>query len=353
MEYQQLGRSGLRVSRLTLGTMTFGGRGQFRTVGETDLDGARRQIQIAMDAGVNLIDTADIYSAGAAEEIVGNALSAGGLRDKVLLATKARFAMGPGANDAGLSRQHLIEACESSLRRLQTDHIDLYQVHEWDGQTPLEETLAALEHLLQSGKVRYVGCSNFAGWQVMKALGIAHRTGLPAFISQQVYVSLQERSAEYEIVPSAIDQGLGLLIWSPLAGGLLSGKYRRGQDPPQGARHSTEWTEPPIYDEDKLYDTIEVLVEIAEGHGVSPAQIALAWLLARPGITTVVIGARTDEQLRDNLKAAALELSTEEHARLEQVSRPPLIYPFWHQRNSAADRLSAADLSLIAPHQQD
>jgi aryl-alcohol dehydrogenase-like predicted oxidoreductase len=348
MEYRQLGRSGLRISKLTMGTMTFGGHGNFANVGATDLDGARRQIEMAMDAGVNLIDTADIYSGGAAEEIVGQALR--GMRDKVLVATKARFPMGSDPNDAGLSRHHLIRACEASLRRLETDHIDLYQVHEWDGQTPLEETLAALDHLLSSGKVRYVGCSNFAGWQVMKALGIADRTGLPRFVSQQVYLSLQAREAEYEIVPSAIDQGLGLLIWSPLAGGLLSGKYRRGQDAPPGTRGASEWSEPPIYDAGKLYDTIEAIVEIAEGRGVSPAQIALAWLLERPGITSVIVGARTDEQLADNLAAASLSLSADETARLEAVSRPPLIYPFWHQLGSANDRLGEADLSLIAPY---
>lgn len=351
MDYRQLGRSGLRFSKLILGTMGFGGSGQFRGVGEIDLNGARRQIDLALDAGVNVIDTADIYSAGAAEELVGQALA--GRRDRVLLATKARFAMGPGPNDAGLSRYHLIEACEASLRRLQTDHIDLYQVHEWDGQTPLEETLGALEHLLHSGKVRYVGCSNFAGWQVMKALGIARQGQLPEFVSQQVYLSLQERSAEYEIVPSAIDQGLGLLIWSPLAGGLMSGKYRRGQPPPPGSRHASEWSEPPVYDEDKLYDTVDVLVEIAEARGVSAAQVALAWLLARPAITSVIVGARTDEQLQDNLAAATLDLSEDEHNRLEVVSRPPLIYPFWHQRASAGERLGAADLSLIGPHQRN
>jgi aryl-alcohol dehydrogenase-like predicted oxidoreductase len=348
MDYRQLGRSGLRVSELILGTMGFAGGGQFSGVGQIDLDGARRQIDMALDAGVNVIDTADIYTAGASEELVGRALE--GRRDRVLLATKARFAMGKGPNDAGLSRHHLIEACEASLRRLQTDHIDLYQVHEWDGQTPLEETLGALEHLIQSGKVRYAGCSNYAGWQVTKALGIAQDRGLPKFVSQQVYLSLLERSAEYEIVPSAIDQGLGLLIWSPLAGGLLSGKYRRGQPPPEGARHASEWSEPPVFDEDKLYDTVEVLVEIAEAHGVSAAQVALAWLLARPAITSLIVGARTEQQLADNLAAAELELTPDEHARLDEVSRPPLIYPFWHQRASASDRLSAADLSLIGPY---
>jgi aryl-alcohol dehydrogenase-like predicted oxidoreductase len=349
MEYRQLGRSGLRVSALTLGTMGFAGSGNFGPVGQLDLADASRQIDMAIDAGINLIDTADIYSLGASEEVVGQALK--GRRDQVLIATKARFSMGPGPNDAGLSRHHLIEACEASLRRLQTDHIDLYQVHEWDGQTPLEETLGALDHLVQSGKVRYVGCSNFAGWQVMKALGIADRDRLPRFVSQQIYLSLHERSAEYEIVPSAIDQGLGLLIWSPLAGGLLSGKYRRGEDAPEGSRRfSGTWTEPPIYDEDKLYETIDALVAISEAHGVSPAQIAIAWLLARPGVSTLIIAARTEAQLADNLAATSVELAPEETARLEAITRPPLIYPFWHQRNSASDRLGPADLSLISPY---
>ncbi len=348
MEHRQLGRSGLRISALTLGTMGFGGRGGFSRIGSADVDGGRRQIDLALDAGVNLIDTADMYSTGGAEEILGQAL--GSRRDRVLLASKARFAMGDGPNDAGLSRHHLIEACEASLRRLQTDHIDIYQLHEWDGQTPLEETLGALDDLVRSGKVRYVGASNFAGWQVMKALGIARASGLPAFVSQQIYLSLQERSAEYEIVPSALDQGLGLLIWSPLAGGLLSGKYRRGQPPPEGSRQAGDSDEPPVYDEDKLYDTIEVLVQIAEGHGVSAAQVALAWLLARPGITSVIVGARTEDQLTDNLAAATLELTPEEQAQLEAASRPPLIYPHWHQRAHASDRLGAADLSLIASY---
>src|SRR5947209_10522991 len=348
VEYRQLGRSGLRISAMTLGTMGFGGGGMFANVGTGDVQDARRQIDLALEAGVNMIDTADVYSMGKTEEIVGEAL--GSRRDDVILATKARFPMGDGPNDAGLSRHHLVRACEASLRRLGTDYIDLYQLHEWDGQTPLEEPLGALEHLVQSGKVRYVGCSNFAGWQVMKALRIARAEGLPAFVSQQVYLSLQERSAEYEIIPSAIDQGLGLLIWSPLAGGLLSGKYRRDQPPPEGSRHTGQWDEPPVYDEGKLYDTVDVLVEIADAHDVSPARVALAWLLGRPGITSVIIGARTDEQLSDNLAAAELELSGEEAARLEEVSRPPLLYPFWHQRKTASDRLSDADRSLIGPY---
>ncbi len=348
MEYRPLGRSGLTVSALTLGTMTFGGRGAFKAVGDTDLQGARRQIDMCLDAGVNLIDTADVYSAGRSEEIVGEALE--GRRDDVLLATKVRFPMGDGPNQAGLSRHHIITGCEDSLRRLRTDHIDLYQVHEWDGQTPLEETLGALEHLVSSGKVRYVGVSNYAGWQLMKALGTADRQHLPRFVSQQIYYSLQERSAEYELLPLAVDQGLGTLVWSPLAGGLLSGKYRRGQEPPEGSRHVGDWDEPPVYDEDRLYDTVDVLVEIADGHGVSAAQVALAWLLDRPTVSSIVIGARTDEQLADNLKAAELELSQSERARLEEVSRPPLLYPYWHQRKTAADRLGPADRALLEPY---
>src|SRR5919109_5044423 len=230
MDYRQLGRSGLRVSALALGTMTFGGRDDFANVGSTDVAGARRQIDLCLDAGINLFDTADVYSAGLSEEILGEALD--GRRDRVLLATKARMPMGDGPNDAGLSRHHLIASCEASLRRLRTDHIDLYQVHEWDGATPLDETLEALDTLVRSGKVRYVGCSNYAGWQLMKALGVSERRGLERFVSQQIYYSLQARDAEYELVPAAIDQGIGILVWSPLAGGLLSGKYRRGVEGP-------------------------------------------------------------------------------------------------------------------------
>jgi aryl-alcohol dehydrogenase-like predicted oxidoreductase len=347
MDYRQLGTSGLHISALTLGTMTFGGQGNFAKVGDTDLAGAKRQIDMCLDAGVTMIDTADVYSTGGSEEIVGEALA--GKRDDVILATKVRMTMGDGPNDEGLSRHHVISGCEASLRRLRTDHIDLYQVHEWDGLTPLEETLGALQYLVDTGKVRYVGVSNYAAWQLMKTLGIAERDRLPRFVSQQIYYSLQERSAEYELLPLATDQGLGTLVWSPLAGGLLSGKYRRGQEGPEGSRHFGGWDEPPVYDEDKLYDTIDVLVEIADGHGVSAAQVALAWLLGRPTISSVIIGARTDEQLADNLKAAELQLTDGERDRLEEVSRPSLIYPYWHQRKTASARLSAADLTLLAP----
>jgi aryl-alcohol dehydrogenase-like predicted oxidoreductase len=349
MDYRQLGRSGLRVSPITLGTMTFGGEGIFAVAGSSQLPEATRLIDLALDAGVNVIDTADAYSGGAAEEIVGQALTS--RRDRVLISTKVRFATGTGPNDSGLSRHHVIEACEASLRRLRTDHIDLYQLHEWDGETPLEETLAALDHLVQSGKVRYVGCSNYSAWQMTKALGIAEYRSLARFVSTQVYYSLQERSVEHEIVPACLDQGLGMLIWSPLAGGLLSGKYRRGHDAPGSGRHLDQrWPEPPIYDWDALYDTIEVLVEAAEELGASPAQVALAWLLHRPGITSVIAGARTAEQLSANLEAARLQLDDDVMRRLDEVSRPPLPYPRWHQATSASDRLGAPDLAVTAPY---
>ncbi len=348
MEYRQLGHSGLRVSTITLGTMGFGGTGWAASVGQIDVDGAREQIAIARDAGVNLIDTADVYSEGLSEEIVGAAL--GKDRDEVLLATKVRMPMGEGPNDAGLSRHHVIRGAEASLRRLGTDYIDLYQVHEWDGQTPLEETLSALDSLVQSGKVRYLGASNYAGWQLMKALGVSERLGYQRFVSQQIYYSLQARDAETELVPVSLDQGLGILIWSPIAGGLLSGKYRRGTDAPAGSRHLSDWDEPPVHDEDKLFDTIDVLIEIGEAHSVSAAQVALAYLIGKPAVTSVIVGSRTTEQLSDNLAAAMLTLSVDEVARLDDVSAEPLRYPHWHQAKTSADRLSAADLSLLGRH---
>jgi aryl-alcohol dehydrogenase-like predicted oxidoreductase len=348
MEYRQLGRSGLRVSTITLGTMGFGGSGWAAAVGQIDVQGAKRQIDMARDAGVNLFDTADVYSNGASEVLLGQAL--GSNRQDVLVATKVRMPMGDGPNDAGLSRHHIIRAAEASLRRLSCDYIDLYQVHEWDGQTPLEETLAALDHLVSSGKVRYIGCSNYAAWQLTKALWISDREGLERFVSQQVYYSLQARDIEYEIVPVCVDQGLGILVWSPIAGGLLSGKYRRGVDAPAGSRHLGDWSEPPVHNEDKLYDTIEELVAIGKAHDASAARVALAYTMAKPAVTSVIVGARTPEQLEDNLGAAELILSAEEMDRLDAVSAQPLLYPFWHQANNSGDRLSAADLTLLARH---
>jgi aryl-alcohol dehydrogenase-like predicted oxidoreductase len=258
--------------------------------------------------------------------------------------------VGEGPNDGGLSRHHIVRSVEASLRRLRTDWIDVYQAHEWDGQTPLEETLAAFDALVKSGKVRYVGCSNYAGWQLMKALSVADRHGYQRYVSQQIYYSLQARDAETELVPVSIDQGLGILVWSPLAGGLLSGKYRRGEPTPEGTRRFQGWDEPPVHDEEQLYDTIDVLLDIAGKRDVSAAQVALAWLLGRPGVTSVIIGARTDEQLTDNLAAAELALSEDERARLDEVSQEPLRYPHWHQRNTASDRLGPATETYLRPY---
>ncbi|TBW39986.1 aldo/keto reductase [Siculibacillus lacustris] len=342
MEYRLLGRSGLKVSALTLGTMTIGGGGKFAQVGSVDLAGARRLIDTAVDAGVNLIDTADVYSAGLSEEIVGEVLEHRYAKG-VLIATKARYAMGDGPNDRGLSRHHLIRACEASLKRLRTDAIDLYQVHQWDGLTPVEEIMEALDSLVRQGKVRYVGCSNFAGWHIMKALGVAERDHRQRFVSQQIHYTLEAREAEYELLPISLDQGLGILVWSPLAGGLLSGKHRRDVSP-EGTRLLAGWPEPPIRDHERLWTIVDELVAIGDARGVSAARIALAWVMSRPAVSTVVIGARTEAQLLDNLAAAEVKLDADELARLDAVSRPPLLYPYWHQAWTASDRLGPSDL---------
>lgn len=346
MENRRLGGSGLNVSVLSLGTMGFGTDAGFARVGDVDLDGARRQVDLCLDAGVNLFDTADVYSRGGSEEVLGQALV--GRRDDVLLATKVRFPMGDGPNDAGLSRHHIIRACEASLRRLGTDRIDLYQLHERDGVTPAQETLEALDTLVTQGKVRYVGVSNFAAWQVAKYLGVAERDHLPRFVSQQIHYSLLSRDAEYELIPMSVDEGLGNLIWSPLAGGMLSGRYRRGNQETQGRYDQLdENTEPPIHDPEQLFDLIEVIVGIADGHGVSPAQVSLAYLLGKPGVTSLVIAGRTEQQLADNLAAVELTLADDEIATLDAATEPRLIYPFWHHLATAADRLSAGDLTLL------
>jgi aryl-alcohol dehydrogenase-like predicted oxidoreductase len=346
MRYRQLGRSGLRVSELTLGTMGFGGSGRFADVGDIGVTDAQRQLDLCLDAGINLVDTADAYSDGASEEVLGEALK--GRRDRLLVATKARFPTGPGPNDQGLSRHHLIAACEASLKRLQVDHIDLLQVHEWDGSVPLEETLEALDSLVTSGKVRYIGCSNFSGWHLAKSIGVAERLRLQPFVASQIYYSLESRDAEYELIPAAIDGGVGVLVWSPLAGGRLTGKYRRDRPAPEGARGASKTTDPfPIRDQEHLYDVVDTLVEIADARGCTPAQVALAWLLGRPGVTSLIVGARDEGQLADNLAATELELTAEEAERLERISRPPLLYPYWHQAASLGDRTSPADRALL------
>jgi aryl-alcohol dehydrogenase-like predicted oxidoreductase len=268
----------------------------------------------------------------------------------LVIATKARFNMHGRPNTGGNSRINLIAECERSLKRLRTDWIDLYQLHQWDGETPVEETVDALDALIRSGKVRYIGCSNFSGWHIMKSLATADRLARHRFVSQQIHYTLQAREAEYELVPISLDQGLGILVWSPLAGGLLSGKFRGGAGP-EGSRHfNRAHREPPIYDEEWLSAVVDTLVSVADARGVPSSTVALAWLLGRPGVSSVIIGARTEQQFKENLAATELKLSEEELARLDKVSRPPLLYPYWHQAWSAKDRLSASDLSLLGPH---
>ena len=348
MEYRLLGRSGLKVSTVTMGTMTIGGEGWAKQTGNLGVSEASRLVDLCLDAGVNLIDTADVYSDGKSEEIIGEILG-GKRKDGVLIATKARFKMGEGPNNVGSSRQHLIAACEASLQRLKTDVIDLYQLHEWDGQTPVEETMEALDTLIRNGKVRYIGCSNFSGWHTMKALGVSERDRRHRFISQQIHYTLEAREAEYELLPVSIDQGLGVLVWSPLAGGLLSGKHRRNEAAPEGTRQLAGWTEPPIRDENRLWNIVDTLVSIAESRGVSAAQVAIAWLVGRKAVTSVILGGRTEAQFKENLAAADLKLTAEERNRLDDVSLPPLIYPYWHQLY-VSERLSEADMAMLAPH---
>ncbi|HTJ59002.1 MAG TPA: aldo/keto reductase [Devosiaceae bacterium] len=345
MEYRLLGRSGLKVSTVSVGTVTFGGDGLW---GDTDLKSAQRQIDMCLDAGINLIDTANVYNKGVSEEITGAALE-GGRRERTILATKVRFPFGDGPNNQGLSRHHIIAQCEASLKRLRTDYIDLYQVHEWDGQTPLEETMEALDTLIKQGKVRYIGCSNYSGWHLMKALAVADKHNYQRFVAQQIHYTLQAREAEYELQPITIEEGLGILVWSPLAGGWLSGKYTRNSKPEDG-RHVRGFKEPPIRDWEQLWNIVDVVNEVAKERNVSGAVVSLAWLLQRPGVSSVIVGGRTDAQFQDNLKAAELKLSAEEVARLDAVSQPPLIYPYWHQNWTASDRMGEADLVLHKPY---
>ena len=350
MQYRVLGRSGLRISVLGLGTVPFGSKGgELGKWGCIDIDGARRMIDLCLDLGVNWIDTSNAYSLGSTEEVCGEALK-GGRRERLLIATKVRFAMASGPNDAGLSRFHLVSQCEASLRRLKTDHIDLYQMHCWDGQTPLEETLGALDSLVRDGKVRYIGASNYSAWHMMKALAVSEREHRERFIAHQIYYSLQAREAEWELVPLSIDQGVGVLVWSPLAGGWLTGKYRSHEPMPQDTRFALNFSEPPIRDEIQLYNIVDVLLNLAEAREVTAAQIAIAWLLERPGVTSVVLGARNETQLAENLLASNITLSQDERAKLDAVSATKLPYPYWYQAKWAKDRLSAADMALLAPY---
>jgi len=337
VEFRRLGQSGFKVPVLSFGTGTFGGSSEFfRAWGETDVKEATRLVDICLDAGVNMFDTADVYSAGMSEEILGKAVA--GRRAQVIIATKASFPMGPGANDRGNSRFHLLGACEASLRRLGTDYIDIYQMHGFDALSPVEETLSTLDTLVRSGKVRYIGCSNFSGWHLMKSLAASDRYGWPRYVAHQAYYSLVGRDFEWELMPLGHDQHIGTVVWSPLGWGRLTGKLRRNQPPPAVSRLPvTARIGPPVPD-DLLYRVVDALDAVAKETGKTVPQIALNWLTRKPTIASVIIGARNEEQLRQNLGAVGWSLSPEQAAALDAASAVPVAYPYWHQRQVAADR---------------
>ena len=340
MEYRLLGRSGLKVSAFSFGTMTFGGSGAMAGVGETRGNDALRQVDMCLDAGVNLFDTADVYSAGLSEEVLAQAL--GVRRKSVLIATKAYGAMGSGQNDSGSSRHHIIEACEASLRRLKSDYIDLYQMHNQDSVTPAEETLRALDDLVRAGKVRYIGSSNFSGWRMMKALATSDRLRLERYVSQQIQYSLLWRDAEDELLPLGVEEGVGALLWSPLASGYLSGKFRRGE---QGETTRLGGRRLVSVDDERARGVVDVLEAIAADHqGATASQVALNWLVRKAGVASVIIGARSDQQLADNLAAATWSLSDAEIAQLDEVSKTRARYPYSHHRAFGSDRNPAPGL---------
>ncbi|HEX8460740.1 MAG TPA: aldo/keto reductase [Segetibacter sp.] len=335
MEYRKLGSSGLMVPVLSFGTATFGGEGEFfKAWGSTQIEEATRLVDLCLNAGVNLFDTADIYSQGLSEEILGKAIA--GKRDKLLISTKATFTFGEGPNNQGSSRFHLLKQVEGSLKRLNTDYIDIYHMHGFDGNTAVEETLRTLDDLVQSGKVRYIAASNFSGWHLMKSLAISDKYGWNKYIGHQVYYSLTNREYEWELMPLGLDQNVGAIIWSPLAAGRLGGKYRRSQPLPQDSRVAQGGSPVPeaVINEEVLYNIVDALDEIAKETGKTVAQIALNWLVQRPTVSTIVIGARNEEQLIQNLEAVGWNLTVDQVKKLDQVSEMPTIYPYWHQRQN-------------------
>ena len=331
MEFRTLGRSGLKVPVLSMGTATFGaGSEVFRAMGQSSVSEATRLVDICLEAGVNMFDTADIYHEGLSEEVLGQAVA--GRRDKVLISSKATFKMGPGPNEVGSSRHHLIQACEASLRRLKTDYIDLYQMHGFDGLTPVEETLSALNDLVHSGKVRYIGCSNFSGWHLQKSLDVSDRYGWSRYVAHQAYYSLIGRDYEWELMPLGVAEGVGCVVWSPLGWGRLTGKIRRNQPLHKESRlHKTAEFGPPVPNE-HLHNVVDAIDGITAETGKTVSQIALNWLLQRPTVSSIIMGARNEEQLRQNLGAVGWNLTRAQVARLDAASNVTLAYPYWHQR---------------------
>ena len=334
MEQRLLGKSGLSMSVLSFGTMTIGGRDRFQYMGTLGPDEAARMFDICAEAGVTVIDTADMYSFGASEEFVGEALQR--RRNQFILVTKVFMRVGTGAHDIGLSRKHIVEGCEASLRRLRTDYLDVYMCHEPDQFVPVEESLRAFDDLVSQGKVRYIACSNHSAWHVMKALAASERNHFVRYIAQQVNYSLIARDVEHELVPMGLDQGVGIMAWSPLHFGLLSGKFRRDVRPSE--TRLNQLPAPGTVDLERVYRIVDMLVDIGQQRGVSAAQVALNWVMNKPGVDTVVIGARNEEQLRDNLAAAEWRLSPDEMARLDEVSALPEPYPYWHQHKFGVER---------------
>ena len=333
MEYRLLGGSGFKVPVLSFGTGTFGGGNSefFKAWGASDVAEATRLVDVCLEAGLTMFDSADVYSNGRAEEILGQAIR--GRRDKVLISTKAGFRTGPGPNETGSSRFHLIQTVEASLRRLGTDYIDLFQLHAFDALTPVEETLQTLDDLVRAGKIRYVGCSNFSGWHLMKALAASEKYGMPRFVAHQAYYSLIGRDYEWELMPLGLDQKVGAVVWSPLGWGRLTGKLRRGQPLPEVSRLQSKVVVdngPPV-EEEYLYRVVDALDAVAEETGKTVAQIALNWLLQRPTVSTIVVGARNEEQLRQNLGAVGWNLTPEQVATLDKASAKTMTYPYWHQ----------------------
>jgi aryl-alcohol dehydrogenase-like predicted oxidoreductase len=334
MDYRQLGHSGLKVSSLSFGAGTFGGGTEFfKAWGQTDTHGATRIVDLCLEAGVNLFDTADVYSRGLSEEILGKAIQ--GRRDQLLISSKATFRMTDDPNDVGSSRYHLIHSCERSLKRLKTDCIDIYHMHGFDASTPVDETVEALDSLVKAGKIRYVACSNFSGWHLMKSLAVSARYGWARYVAHQVYYSLIGREYEWELMPLGLDQKVGALIWSPLGWGRLTGKIRRGQPLPQVSRlHETADKGPQVEDE-YLYKVVDALDAVSKETGKSASQVALNWLLQRPTVASLILGARTEEQLKENLGAIGWNLAPEQIKKLDDASARPRIYPYWHQAQFA------------------
>jgi len=332
MEYRRLGASGFKVPVLSLGTATFGGEGAFKGFGASDAAEAARLIDVCLDAGLTMFDSADAYSAGRAEEILGGAIK--GRRDRVILSTKSAFRVGPGPNDVGSSRYHLIDAVEGSLRRLGTDYIDLYQLHAFDRTTPVEETLGTLDGLVRVGKIRYIGCSNFSGWHLMKSLAVSKEYGLARYVAHQAYYSLVGRDYEWELMPLGLDQGVGCVAWSPLGFARLTGKVRRGQGLPETSRlrHKDTTAGGPAVADDDLFRVVDALDDVARETGKTVPQVAINWVLRRPSVANVIIGARDEAQLRQNLGAVGWELTPEQVARLDAASERTPAYPTWHQR---------------------